>query len=118
MIYVVSLALHELMHHGGEAMISHIATLPVPVASLLSSLVGMIPSCASSVALTQLYLDGRLSVGALLSGLLTGAGVGLIVLVRTNRPRKNTLVLLAVLYLVGVLAGALVDLTPLGAWLG
>lgn len=117
-IYVISAALHIAMHHGGEALIARITSLPVPVTSLLSSLVGMIPSCASSVALTRLYLGGGLSVGALLSGLLTGAGVGLIVLFRTNRPRKNTLALLAVLYVVGVLVGAIVDLTPLGAWLG
>lgn len=117
-IYVVSAVLHIAMHHGGEQLIARIATLPVPVASVLSSLVGLIPGCASSVALTRLYLDGALSVGALLSGLLTGAGVGLIVLARTNRPRKNTLALLALLYVVGVLAGAVIDLSPLAAWLG
>ena len=117
-IYVISSILHIAMHHGGEELIASLSSLPAPVASLLSSLVGMIPSCASSVALTQLYLDGALSVGALLSGLLTGAGAGLIVLARTNRPRKNTLALLGVLYLVGVLSGVLVDLTPLAAWLG
>ena len=116
-IYLVSLVLHVLMHHGGEALIARIASLPSFVACLLTSLVGMIPSCASSVALTQLHLSGGLTTGAMMAGLLTGAGAGTIVLARTNRPRKNTLALLAVLYLAGVLVGALIDLTPLAAWL-
>ena len=117
-IYLVGLVLHVLMHHGGEALIARVAALPSFVACLVTSLVGMIPSCASSVALTQLHLSGGLSVGALMAGLLTGAGAGTIVLVRTNRPRKQTFAILAMLYAVGVLAGTLIDLTPLAAWLG
>lgn len=116
-IYVVSLALHELMHHGGEALIERAATLPPLLSCLVTSLVGLIPSCASSVALTELHLSGGLSVGALLAGLLTGAGAGTIVLVRTNRPIKQTIALLALLIAVGVAAGTVIDVTPLGAWL-
>lgn len=117
-IYVVSLVLHELMHHGGEALIERAATLPPLLSCLITSLVGLIPSCASSVALTELHLSGGLSVGALLAGLLTGAGAGTIVLVRTNRPIKQTLLLLALLIVVGVATGTLIDITPLGEWLG
>ncbi len=116
-IYVVSLALHELMHHGGEALIERAATLPPLLSCLVTSLIGLIPSCASSVALTELHLSGGLSVGALLAGLLTGAGAGTIVLVRTNRPIKQTIALLALLIAVGVATGTLIDVTPLGAWL-
>lgn len=116
-IYVVSLALHELMHHGGEALIERAATLPPLLSCLVTSLVGLIPSCASSVALTELHLSGGLSVGALLAGLLTGAGAGTIVLVRTNRPIKQTIALLALLIAVGVAAGTLIDVTPLSGWL-
>jgi hypothetical protein len=117
-IYPAGLVLHVLMHHGGEALIARVAALPSFVACLVTSLVGLVPSCASSVALTQLHLSGGLSVGALMAGLLTGAGAGTIVLLRTNRPRKQTLAILAMLYAVGVLAGTLIDLTPLAAWLG
>ena len=116
-IYVVSLALHELMHHGGEALIERAATLPPLLSCLVTSLIGLIPSCASSVALTELHLSGGLSVGALLAGLLTGAGAGTIVLVRTNRPIKQTIALLALLIAVGVAAGTLIDVTPLSGWL-
>ena len=112
-IYIVSLALHELMHHGGEVLIERAASLPPLLSCLVTSLVGLIPSCASSVALTELHLSGGLSVGALMAGLLTGAGAGTIVLARTNRPIKQTLLLLALLIAVGTAAGTLIDLTPL-----
>ncbi|MBQ7338469.1 MAG: arsenic efflux protein [Clostridia bacterium] len=116
-IYLVSLVLHSLIHHGGEALIERVAALPSVLACLVTSVIGMIPSCAASVALTELHLSGGLSVGALMAGLLTGAGAGTIVLLRANRPRKNTLVLLAMLYVVGVAVGTLIDLTPLAGWL-
>ncbi|MBQ8719317.1 MAG: arsenic efflux protein [Clostridia bacterium] len=116
-IYVVSLVLHELMHHGGEALIAYAAALPPLASCLVTSLIGLIPSCASSVALTELHLSGGLSVGALMAGLLTGAGAGTIVLARTNHPIKQTLLLLALLIAVGVTAGVLIDVTPLASWL-
>ena len=116
-IYVISLLLHELMHHGGEALLASAAALPPLASCLVPSLIGLIPSCASSVALTELHLSGGLSVGALMAGLLTGAGAGTIVLVRTNRPIKQTLLLLALLIAVGVAAGVLIDVTPLASWL-
>ncbi len=112
-IYLVSLVLHVVMDLGGDALMERVSALPRVVACLLTSLIGMIPSCASSVALTRLHLSGGLTIGALMAGLLTGAGAGTIVLVRTNRPRKNTLILLALLYAVGVAAGTLIDVTPI-----
>lgn len=112
-IYLVSLVLHVVMDLGGDALMERVSALPSVVACLLTSLIGMIPSCASSVALTRLHLSGGLTIGALMAGLLTGAGAGTIVLIRTNRPRKNTLILLALLYVVGVAAGTLIDMTPI-----
>ncbi len=116
-IYLVSLLLHLLIDHGGEALIARVTTLPPLLASLVTSLIGLIPSCAASVALTELHLVGGLTVGALMAGLLTGAGAGTIVLIRTNRPRRRTALLLALLVVVGAAIGTLIDLTPLSAWL-
>ncbi|MCD8104929.1 MAG: arsenic efflux protein [Lachnospiraceae bacterium] len=77
------------------------------IQATLAALVGMIPNCAASVLITQLYLEGVLGSGALFSGLLCGAGTGLLVLYRENdRPREN-LVLTVVLYVSGVFAGTL-----------
>ncbi len=86
--------------------------------SLLAALVGLIPNCASSIALTTLYLEGVIPVGAMLSGLLVNAGVGIAVLLRNNRPVKDSLRVLLILFCVSVAAGVLVDLTPIGSWIG
>ncbi len=87
------------------------------LSNLLSAVVGLIPNCASSVLLTKLHLDGVLSVGAMLSGLLVNAGVGLALLFRNNRPVKDSLRILLLLFSIGVLCGILIDITPLAGWL-
>jgi len=80
--------------------------LNVPVAGeLIAGLIGLIPNCAASVIITNLYLRGGMSAGAMLSGLLTGSGVGLLVLFRMNKDYKDDLKTLAVLYAFGVLLG-------------
>ncbi|MCD7882253.1 MAG: arsenic efflux protein [Lachnospiraceae bacterium] len=77
------------------------------IQAALAALVGMIPNCAASVLITQLYLEGILGSGALFSGLLCGAGTGLLVLYRENDRLRENLALTAILYVSGVLAGML-----------
>ena len=86
--------------------------------NLLAALVGLIPNCASSVILTELYLSNVISLGAMMSGLLVNAGVGLLVLFRNNRPVRNSLCIVGVLFLIGVVSGLLLDLTSLSALIG
>ena len=61
-------------------------------------------------AITQLYLSGALSVGSMMAGLLTGSGVGLLVLFRVNHNRKENLSILGLVYLIGVISGILIEL--------
>lgn len=76
----------------------------------LAGLVGMIPNCAASVLVTQLYLQGFIGAGSLFSGLLCGAGAGLLVLYRANSSRwKENLLFTAVLYVTGVVGGLLIS---------
>ncbi|MCD7735696.1 MAG: arsenic efflux protein [Lachnospiraceae bacterium] len=74
----------------------------------VAALIGMIPNCAASVMITQLYLEGVLSGGSLFAGLLCGAGTGLLVLFRENENRKECLALTVTLYVSGLLAGSLI----------
>ena len=76
----------------------------------ISSLIGLIPNCASSVIMTEIYTEGLCSFGFLISGLLTGAGVGLLLLFKTNKNIKENIVIVVLLYLIGVLFGYLTDL--------
>jgi hypothetical protein len=85
--------------------------------SVLAAFVGLIPNCASSVALTSLFVDGVLSSGAVLSGLMVNAGVGIAILFRNNRPLRDSLRVVGILFGISVVCGILIDLTPLGAWI-
>ena len=90
---------------GEEHLANFILNKPF-IGELLAGLIGLIPNCAASVIITDLYLQGALSAGAMLSGLLVGAGVGLLVLFRMNRRNhRENLVTLALLYVSGVLFG-------------
>ena len=75
----------------------------------LAAVVGLIPNCAASVLLTQLYLEGALSFGSVIAGLCTGAGAGLLVLFRENRRPKDNLLNVGLLYLAAVAAGLILQ---------
>ncbi len=117
-VFLVSLALEIAFVFLGEDVLTSLLIGQPIVGCLLASLVGLIPNCASSVTITNLYAQGVLSAGAMLSGLLVGAGVGLLVLLRANRPVKDTIRLIAILFCVGAVVGMLFDLTGLGTLLG
>ncbi|MBQ9131427.1 MAG: arsenic efflux protein [Clostridia bacterium] len=102
---------------GEERLATLVLNRPI-LSNLLAAVVGLIPNCASSVVLTELYLGGVVSVGAMLSGLLVNAGIGLALLFRNNRPVRDSVRILLILWCVGVVTGILVDITPLAAWLG
>ena len=89
---------------GSDAIGAALAAHPVR-GTLLSALVGLIPNCGASVALTELYLDGTLPCGQMISGLLVSGGVGLLVLFRTNADLRQNLIITAFIYAVGVAAG-------------
>ena len=76
---------------------------------MIAGVIGLIPNCASSVVLTQLYIEGVLGLGSLMAGLLAGSGVGILVLFRENDDMKDNLRILAILYVSGVVWGIIID---------
>lgn len=108
-ILLVSLGLNLILHIVGEDALANLILNRRVVGPVLASLVGLIPNCAGSVVLTQLYLQGAMSTGSLMAGLLTGSGVGLLVLFRVNQDKKENLKILGILYAVGVLAGIMIN---------
>lgn len=109
-LLLVSVLLNAVLEFGGEEVLESFANNPSYLAAIVTGLVGLVPSCAASVIITQLYLKGLISAGAMMAGLLVGAGVGLLVLYRTNRPLKQNVKITALLYGIGVAAGLLIDL--------
>ena len=111
-IFVVTLIINSLFFFVGEDRLSGLAVeLPV-ISHFLSAVFGLIPNCAASVALTRLAMSGVISTGSMISGLLSGAGVGLLVLFRMNKHPRENIVILSILVLSGTLFGFLFDLLP------
>ncbi len=108
-IFIVSALLHLLLEWGGEDILEGLANNHSVLASILTGIVGLVPNCSASVIITQLYLKQFISTGAMMSGLLVGAGVGVLVLFRTNRPVKQNIKITALLYVIGVAAGLMID---------
>ena len=73
-------------------------------------MIGLIPNCASSVILTQMYLENVISVATMISGLLVGAGVGLAVLFKMNKGIKQNFKIIMLLYSIGVITGIVIEL--------
>ena len=109
-ILLITLGLNLILHLGGEEVLAQLILNRPVLGPVLAGLVGLIPNCAASVVVTQLYLGGALSLGAMMSGLLTGSGVGLLVLFRVNHNKKENATILGLLYLIGVLAGIVIEL--------
>lgn len=104
-VFVITLALNAVLAVVGEEALGEFLTANPALSVLGSALVGLVPNCAASVVIAQLYVDGILGSGAMLAGLLVSAGVGLLVLFRANRhPGQNVLVVV-VLYATGVTWG-------------
>jgi len=104
-ILVIGFGLNLLLEFGGEEMLASLLKERTILGPLLSGLVGLIPNCGSSVVITELYLEGALGVGAMLTGLLVNAGVGLLVLFKVNHDMKENMMVLSLLYLIGAVVG-------------
>ncbi len=116
-ILVFSFVLNFLIYFVGENNIALLVLNKPVIANILAAVVGLIPNCASSVVISELFVEGMLSAGALMSGLLINSGVAMAVLFRTNRPRKNNWLIVALLFVISIIVGIIIDLTPLAQWL-
>lgn len=112
-ILIFTLALNALLELIGIEGVSAVLLGNSPLQPLIAAVIGLIPNCAASVALTQLYLNGAIRFSSVVAGLCTGAGAGLLVLFRMNRDRKENLQILGLLYLCGAAGGLILELLGL-----
>lgn len=77
---------------------------------IICGCIGLIPNCSSSVILTRLYMENYINIGALMSGSLVSGGIGLLVLFRVNRRMTENLMIVAILYICGIIGGLLINL--------
>ena len=104
-IFITSFVLTLLMECIGEKTLSMILLQDNLFQPIIAALFGFIPNCAATVVLTQLYTAGELSFGSLLAGLITNAGLGLIVMIRYEARKKDILRTISILFITGVIVG-------------
>lgn len=93
---------------GEEQLGDFILNKPV-LGPVLAGIIGLIPNCAASVVITQMFLDGLMSFGTMMAGLLVGAGVGTLVLIRVNEDRRESFIIIGCLYVIGILSGVILN---------
>lgn len=109
-IIVTTLIINFLIHLIGEENIINIISKNIILGPIISGIVGLIPNCASSVIITELYVENIISMPILISGLLVNAGVGILVLFRTNKNVKQNVKIVSLLYVIGVICGLLLEI--------
>jgi len=117
-IFLVTLALGYLGYRYAGPMSGMLLSRHPLWQPVLAALVGLIPNCAASVAITQLLIAGKITFGAAMAGLISSAGVGLLVLVKENRSRWNTLGILGLLLAISLAAGLLLQVLAPGVGVG
>lgn len=112
-ILAVNVIFAVILHYVGEARLESFLSSAKFYQPLLAALVGLIPNCASSVVIAQMFAAGNITLGAAFAGLSVNAGIGLAVLIRKNRPAVNTLYIVLGLYVYSVCLGLLLSLLPM-----
>ena len=108
-ILIVTFIINTAIYFIGEENISNILLNKPIFGPIVSSLIGLIPNCASSVIITNMYLKNVINVGTMIAGLLVNAGVGLVVLFKTNKKIKENIAIICLLYIVGVISGIVLE---------
>lgn len=109
-IIIITFLINIVVYFVGEETIAGwILNKPI-LGPVISSLIGLIPNCAASVIITNLYLENVISLGSMIAGLLTGAGVGLAVLFKTNTKIKEDIGIILLVYGIGVISGIIIEL--------
>ena len=110
LIFAVTLVVNSLIFFIGTDRLAELGNSAFGLSHLIFALLGLIPGCATSVAISTLGLRGIISTGAMLSGLFPNAGVGIIILWRLNKNKKENLMITASLVAIGFVFGMLADL--------
>ena len=109
-IFIITLVINFIVEWVGEENITTFVGNHAVLGPVISSLIGLIPNCAASVIITNLYIQNIISGASLIAGLLTGAGVGLIILFKTNKNIKENITIVGLLYTIGVFSGIVLQL--------
>jgi hypothetical protein len=109
-ILLANVFISLIIYYVGEDRLKDILLNKNIFSYFIASLVGLIPNCASSVVMTEVFISGLITKGVLISGLLTGSGLGILILFKENHNTKENVGILLSIYFIGVVVGFLLDL--------
>ena len=109
-LLIITFGINLIVEFIGEENFSKIILSGSIFQPFVASIIGLIPNCAASVLLSSLYIEGTLSLGSIIAGLSTGAGVGSIILFKTNKNIKENLKILGLVYIIGAVCGIIIDI--------
>ena len=109
-ILIITFVLNLVIHAIGEDTLSNLVLNNKILGPIIAGLIGLIPNCASSVIISQLYIENVITSSIMIAGLLVNAGIGLMVLFRVNRNLKENIKITAIIYGIGVMSGILLEL--------
>lgn len=109
-ILLINFILNICFNYLGQDYLSKILLKDSFFGPFISSLIGLIPNCGASVMLTELYINNAINFGSLISGLLTGSGIAIMILFKTNKHFLENIKVIGILYLIGVLSGIIIEL--------
>lgn len=109
-IFIALFIVNFIFHKYGESYLSHLLLKNKILSPFISSLIALIPSCGSSIVLTEIYLLNQISFGTLISGLLTNSGLAIILLFKNNKSLKENIFILLTIYLIGITVGIIFNL--------
>ena len=112
-ILIITFVINLIIHFIGENNIATFVRSNKMLAPIIAGIIGLVPNCASSVILTQLYVQNVIPVATMISGLLVGAGVGLAVLFKINKGIKENIKIAGILLTIGVVSGMILQLMEL-----
>ncbi len=109
-IFLITFLLNSLFEIVSEDVIESLFLKNSVFAPFISSLIGLIPNCGASIVITEMYLNGVITFGTCIGGLLTGSGIALLVLFRTNKNKNENINILILLYLLGAIIGTFINI--------
>lgn len=109
-IFIITLIINIIIALVGEETIANIISHNIILGPIIAGIIGLIPNCASSVILTELFIEQVISMPILISGVAVNAGVGLLVLFKTNKNVKENIKIVSLLYIIGVISGIILEI--------
>lgn len=109
-IFIITLLLNMGFEYLGEDNIQKLFMKDSLLSPFIASLIGLIPNCGASVVVTELYLNNAITFGSCMAGLLTGSGIGILILFKINKNLKENLRILGLIYGIGAISGLIIEI--------